>query len=263
MGKVLYHRIYIANKIIHLMETEALEGLGLTKNEAAVYLTLLDLGKSHISQISEKTRMHRRTIYDCLERLKDRGLVSFVMEGQTRFFTAVNPQKLMDIAKEKEARIEDVLPNLLEMAQKSKTKTEVSVHKGKEGLKNIMQDIIKSKTKDWYSLTSSGKGIEILPFYVPQFHEKRIKAGIVLKIMFGKSNQAKKRAKELKKLKSTEVKYVDTKYVIPISLWIYNNKVAFMLWESETAILIENKETADTFKDYFKVLWGYGKSVIK
>lgn len=259
MGKVLYHRIYIANKIIHLMETEALEGLGLTKNEAIVYLTLLDLSKSHIGQISEKTRMHRRTIYDCLERLKDRGLVSFVMEGQTRFFTAVNPQKLMDIAKEKEARVEDVLPNLLKMAQKSKTRTEVSVHKGKEGLKNIMQDIIKSGTKTWYSLTSSGKGIEILPFYVPQFHEKRVKAGISLKIIFSKNKLAIRRAKELGELKLTEVKFIDTEYIIPTSVWIYDNKVAFMLWESETAILIENKETTNTFSSYFKVLWKSGK----
>ncbi|KYK26548.1 hypothetical protein AYK26_07455 [Euryarchaeota archaeon SM23-78] len=241
------------------METQALEGLGLTRNEAIVYITLLDLGKSHIGQIAEKTRMHRRTIYDCLERLEDRGLVSFVMEGKTRFFIGVNPQKLKEIVKEKEAKIENILPKLLEITRRSKTRTEVAVNKGKEGLKNIMGDVIKSKPGVWHSLTSAGKVVEVLPYYVQQFHKKRIKANINLEIIFGRNKQAIRRAKELRKLKLTEVRFTDTKYVVPISLWIYNNKVAFMLWESETGILIENKETADTFKNYFKVLWNISK----
>lgn len=255
MGKVLYHNFYILCKVIESMETEALEELGLTRNEAIVYLTLLDLGKVHIGQITEKTRMHRRTIYDCLERLKDRGLVSFVIEGKTRFFSAISPQKLKDIVKEKEAKIESILPELFEIAQKLKSKTEVSVHKGKEGLKNIMEDIVKSKPKEWLSLTSAAKASKILPFYLPQFHEKRIKEKIILKIVFGRNKDAIKRADELKKTKLTEVKFIDTEYVMPISFWIYGNKIAFMLWDSETGILIESKETSDAFKKYFEILW--------
>ncbi|MBI2129105.1 hypothetical protein HYU07_02605 [Candidatus Woesearchaeota archaeon] len=242
-----------------MVETEALESLGLTRNEAIVYITLLDLSKAHIGRIAERTRMHRRTIYDCLERLIDRGLVSFIMEGKSRFFIAASPQKLKEIVKEKEANIENVLPKLFEIAQQSKAITDVTVHKGKEGLKNIMEDIIKSKPKIWYSLTSAGKATEVLPFYLPQFHERRIKENIKLYIIFGKNKEAIKRAKELKKLKLTEARLIGTKYVIPISIWLYNNKVAFMLWESETGILIENKGTADTFKNYFKVLWGASK----
>ena len=139
------------------METEALEGLGLTRNEAIVYITLLDLGKAHIGQITEKTRMHRRTVYDCLERLEDRGLISFIIEGNTRYFIASNPNKLKEILEEKEAKIENILPRLFEIIKSSKVKTEVTVHKGKEGLKNIMGEVIKTRPKELYSLTSSGK----------------------------------------------------------------------------------------------------------
>ncbi|MDD5192682.1 MAG: helix-turn-helix domain-containing protein [Candidatus Nanoarchaeia archaeon] len=241
------------------METEALEELGLTRNEAIVYITLLDFGKAHIGQISERTRMHRRTIYDCLERLEDRGLASFIIEGKTRFFIAINPRKLKEIIKEKEAKIEDIFPKLLEIANKSKIRTEVSVHKGKEGLKNIMEDVVKSKPKEWLSLTSAAKASVVLPFYLPQFHDKRIKEKIKLKIVFGKNKEAIKRANELKRTKLTEVKFIDTEYVIPISMWIYGNKLAFMLWDSETGILIENKETSDTFKKYFEILWKTAK----
>lgn len=259
MGKVLYHNVYKLKDFRDYMETDALESLGLTRNESVVYITLLELGKAHIAQISEKTRMHRRTIYDCLERLEDRGLVSFVMEGKTRMFIPINPQKLKEIAEEKEEKIESILPKLLEALNKSKIKTEVSVHKGKEGLRNVMDDLIKSKSTKWYSLTSAGKGSEALPFYIPEFHKKRIKAKIELNIIFNKNKLSLERSKELRNLNLTKVRFIDTTYLVPISIWLYINKIAFMLWESETAILIENKETADSFKNYFKLIWNQSK----
>lgn len=241
------------------METEALEGLGLTRNEALVYITLLEVGKSHIGQISEKTRMHRRTIYDCLERLIDRGLVSFVIEGKTRFFIAVNPNKLKDMAKEKEAKIEQVLPKLLSIAKKSKEKTEINVYSGKEGLKNVMEDLIKSEPKMWLSLTSAAKARQAFPIYLDQFHEKRVKEKISLKIVFAKNESIMKRARELQKTKLTEVKFTNFEYVMPISIWIYNDKISFLLWDSETGIIIRNKETSDSFRHYFELIWKIAK----
>lgn len=241
------------------METEVLEELGLTRNEAITYLTLLDLDKAHAGEIADKTKMHRRTVYDCLERLEDRGLVSFVMEGKTRFFLAVNPNKFINILKEKETKIESIMPKLLEMAKKSKRKIEVTVHTSKEGLKNIMEDVIKTKPKVWCSLTSAGKGTTILPYFIPNFHKRRIKSNISLKIIFAKDEEATKRANELKNLESTSIKFIDSKYVIPISIWIFENKIAFMMWDAETGILIENKEIYETFNNYFHILWKIAK----
>ncbi|MBM3234582.1 hypothetical protein FJZ19_05830 [Candidatus Pacearchaeota archaeon] len=237
------------------METKALEGLGLTRNESLVYITLLEIGKSHIGQISEKTKMHRRTIYDCLERLQDRGLVSFVIEGNIRFFIAINPSKLKDIADEKQEKIIQILPKLLSIAKKSKEKTEVNVYSGKEGLKNVMEDLVKSKPKLWLSLTSAAKAREAFPVYLDQFHDKRVKEKIFLRIVFANNKGIMKRAKELKKTKLTEVRFTNFEYVMPISIWIYNDKVSFLLWDSETGIIIQSKETFDSFRHYFELIW--------
>ena len=48
---------------------------GLTENESKVYLALLDLGPSLAGQISRKTGMHRRTVYDTTEMLIKKGLI--------------------------------------------------------------------------------------------------------------------------------------------------------------------------------------------
>jgi hypothetical protein len=81
-----------------------------------------------------------------------------------------------------------------------------------------------------------------------------------LKLISDKNPSAIKRSKELKKLRMTEVRLLDTKYFVPISLWVYSSKTAFMLWESEIGILIENKETAETFRNYFEFLWRKAKA---
>jgi len=158
------------------MELATLERLGLTSNEAKIYLTLLEIGRSAINGIAEKTGLHRRTIYDCLQRLEEKGLVSFVVEGKKRFFNAVDPHRFLDYLKEKEDKIKEdetavnnILPKLLAIAAKSKDKTEITVHKGKEGLKTIFEDLLRTG-KEWNSLISTGMALKVLPYYVPKFH---------------------------------------------------------------------------------------------
>lgn len=42
---------------------------------------------------------------------------------------------------------------------------------------------------------------------------------------------------------------------------IYKNKTLIAIWTEEpAAVLIENKETADSFRNYFKLLWKLGKN---
>jgi len=39
------------------------------------------------------------------------------------------------------------------------------------------------------------------------------------------------------------------------------DNVAFMIWESETAIRIEDKKMNKAFQDHFEVLWTFAKAV--
>lgn len=236
------------------MDTEPLERLGLTKNESLIYLTLIELGKSQVWQLATKTKLHRRTIYDCLERLEDRGFVSYSIENGTKFFKAANPQKCINIIKETEDKLNKIIPELIEKFSSKKTKTEVTVFNGKEGLKSIMEDLLRTKPKKWFALTSSGKGPKLLPYFIPRFHEMRIKNGTELITILGKDKYSLKRAEELKKLDLTKVILADITHLIPISVWLYNHKLVLMLWDAETGIIIENEDTNKTFKNFFDKL---------
>ena len=52
--------------------------LGLTLNEAKVYFALLELGSTNAGEIIKKTKLHRNIVYDKLDKLIEKGLVSFV-----------------------------------------------------------------------------------------------------------------------------------------------------------------------------------------
>ena len=59
----------------------ALEKAGLTKIESKVYLSLLDLGPSLAGQISKHSGIHRRSVYDALDRLAEKGLISYIVKN--------------------------------------------------------------------------------------------------------------------------------------------------------------------------------------
>ena len=68
------------------MHDEIFDELGLTNSEARIYIILLDLGTAQVGQIMEKTGMHRRNIYDSIARLLEKGLVSYVMINNKKYF---------------------------------------------------------------------------------------------------------------------------------------------------------------------------------
>jgi len=50
------------------MRQKVLEELGLAKNEAKVYLNLLRLGSASVGKSTAESGVHRRNVYDSLER---------------------------------------------------------------------------------------------------------------------------------------------------------------------------------------------------
>ena len=79
---------------------ELLQSLGLSKNEAKIYETLLRQGEVGVGVISEKSGVHRRNVYDSLNRLMEKGLV-FEIEGSVENkYQACEPKKLTEIVVE-------------------------------------------------------------------------------------------------------------------------------------------------------------------
>src|SRR3989344_1405342 len=127
------------------MRAEILRQFGLTTNEALVYNALLELGPSLAGQISRKTGLHRRSVYDAADMLIKKGLIGYMLKNNRRIFEAVHPQRMLEILKEKEIQITELLPLLIEQYESKKEKQETNFYKGLNGLKSVFEEQLREK----------------------------------------------------------------------------------------------------------------------
>src|SRR3989344_7245931 len=89
------------------MNTQILKQVGLTDTEIKVYLALLSVGSTSAGHLVEETGLYRKNLYDALNKLIDKGLVTYVIENKIKLFQAKNPENLEKYLDEKKAKIEE------------------------------------------------------------------------------------------------------------------------------------------------------------
>lgn len=238
------------------MEEQTLQEIGLTKNQTNIYLALLELGPSLASEIAEKTRINRSLVYTVLHELIDKGLVSYFIQNNKKFFKATEPSELLEILKEKEEKIRSIIPKL-EKIKKPLEKEKVEVYKGKEGLKTVLNDILRNCGKEYFVVGGIGESLEALPYFMDGWHKRRIKAKITRNMILSEEVRKKK----ITKFPLTKIKYLPQEYRTLESTIIYDDKMVHIIWvEKPLAIVIENKRINQAYMKQFRLLWKIAKS---
>lgn len=156
-----------------------LEELGLKGKKATVYLTVLKIGSGTATEIAALSSLKRPTCYDILDDLMGQGLVNQTHKGSRRYFSAEDPQRLLENHRAKEEKIKGVLPQLTAFYDNATNKPNVRYYDGIEGIKKAEFEILDSSDCEYYyfgSLQSldSVLGKEFLQSLV----EERVKRGI-------------------------------------------------------------------------------------
>src|SRR3989344_3370012 len=165
------------------MNEKLLKEIGLTDIEIKVYLVLLKEGSSLAGDITRNTGIHRRTVYDAIERLVEKGLISYIKTNNRKYFEAYNPKKLLEVLKEKEQSIKEIVPELEKRFNFSKEKKETLFFRGEQALKTIFDDQI-AEGKEILVLASTIEIKNILEYYFPKFNLQRKEKNIKMKMLF-------------------------------------------------------------------------------
>jgi sugar-specific transcriptional regulator TrmB len=106
---------------------QGLSQLGLTNGEARVYLSLLKIGSSKVGPIVRDSHVSYSKVYDILERLSLKGLVSYVTIGKIKHFNAVEPYRLQDYIQRKEEQlstqkkiVDQIVPSLIKITNNNR-----------------------------------------------------------------------------------------------------------------------------------------------
>jgi predicted transcriptional regulator len=234
-----------------------LEGIGLSRGEAKVYLALLEAGQSTSGPIVKRSGISSSKVYEILGKLMKKGLVSTVTREGRRNFSAIEPKKLLEYLDEREAELgkqrEDLkrmLPYFLEKKAEAGKEQKAEVAFGFKGLVGLANRLIEDGKKgDEYVFFSfytkhPEKHEKVFNFY-RQFDEDRKRKGLLVKGIV---------PRELKDYiggrRYAKICMVD--FPVPTNLSICGDKVLMTPWEDEpVSILIYSRQLAESFRGYF------------
>ena len=237
------------------MDIEKLQKLGLSQNEAKCYIALLKLGSASANEISRKSGTHRVAVYDALRGLREKGLISQITKANKFLFEPVNPEKIYEIIKDKENQLEEtkqIVPQLLTYFSSSKERQEIHSFKGFIGIKTVLNEMLKSKT-EILDFGAEYKIKEFLPYDYPNWDRERRKNKIKMRII------TNIKIKPIS-IPLTDIKYADLESPSQVSTYIFDNKVAMIMWvEDPLAIIIEHSAVYRSYKNYFEYIWKIAK----
>ena len=230
---------------------------GLTDNEIKTYIACLKLGTALVQEIAKKANTYRTYTYEVLKSLVEKGLMSYVIKNGKQYFEVAEPEKLINILKEKEQKIRKIIPDLKILYKTALEKPKIELYEGKEGVKTILDDIIRTR-KEVLIYGNTENQIKIFSFYFPNYILRRVENKIHTKVITEKSpttiSMLRTEKKELR-----ETRFID-KIKFSTVTYIYDNKIAMLTLEKEIiGVLIENKNIADTQKQIFGALWNISK----
>lgn len=238
------------------MDLDILRELKLTESEIKIYLDLVKYGCSKSTEISKRTGISRTHVYDSTTKLIEKGFATYILKNNTRYFNFQEIEKLnfhidqkqkeLDLKKEKVKELIKELNNFKKVQEK---KPDVEVLEGKEGLKTILNDILKVK-KTLYVWGAIDKINNLFPkVTLERYLKEREKNKIKVYALYSEDRKPLiTRYTNFKKMKK--------EYSSIVNFNSYGDRLIIFFWsEVPITIRIKNKEIADSFTEHFKKLW--------
>lgn len=230
-----------------------LKQLGFSDLAEQVYFALLKKGSCSIVDLAQLTGKHRPAVYKVIPELLTSNLVSKLTKGKRVVYKAESPAVLSVLSKNQIEHMNSTLPILLETFHNKDKKPKISFFEGKEGISTVYEQLVSSTKKEGAIYRyESPKDYKRNKRYYPTLYWKRAGAsGDIEKYVITNQKTHEKRHKNLNRLsKAVTVPFEDN-----ITQLIGNDKVIFIDYDTEAAILIENERFANFQRNIFKMLF--------
>ncbi|HKR74779.1 MAG TPA: helix-turn-helix domain-containing protein, partial [Candidatus Nitrosocosmicus sp.] len=217
---------------------EQLTNLGLTQGEAKVYLAMIQIGPSRIGKIVEKAGVSQSKVYNVLDRLILKGLASYNIKDNFKYFQSLEPSRLHEFIMKKENE----------------------VRRQKEGITQIINDLSRniyatkrsaseifvgerSLRSAYMTLLSDSKKGEILRYFYPypdahenaspfysRFYKYQKSKGLIERGIVNSDFKNSQHFKEIPK----DVKLRHVNFPLPGTIDIFADKLLIVDWKTIT-----------------------------
>lgn len=241
-----------------------LKSLGLTDSEAKVYLAVLKSGPQPVQKIAAEVGFSRVTVYEAIESLAGKSLMTSVEKGKKQYFAAEPPERILSLAENKMNAMKTAIAemksglNELKLVQ-SGDKPIVKMFEGEEALMSVFQELVEGKSTEKIdelcefaniSAISRAYSLEQLDFLHKKILENKIKRRLIYLRELPRQERPLDPAKQVKYLKPSDT---DPFYGDVI---IYGNKVWLASFKGKhVTVVIDSEEIKNTFQAWFDLLW--------
>ncbi len=245
------------------MDTELLKEIGLTEGEIKVYLALFRLGSTSTGALIKESQVHASKVYPILDRLIEKGLVSFVKEGKKTIYTA-NPattiisylDKLQNKLSKQKTSAAQLIEELTKLKSLTREESETTVFRGIKGLKNAYTIAIQNLKKgdEVYSMFLPKVDPSLLSFFerfITDVSNHKVNHYLLY-------NEPSPEAELIKHLSGVHVKINVTQgYQSPAEMCVYGDYTIISTSGAEEylTVLIKDTNIANSFKNQFRIIW--------
>lgn len=250
-----------------------LKRLGLTPDEAKVYLTLMNEPMSHL-EIARKSGVNRTKVYRIADALMKRGLITEEMNDEGRELAANDPANLeitLTTAEEQlKARrkiFNDTLPALQDMFasgdQPNDSDFVVNTYEGVDGFKQMLWNELKAKDEILIYGHGTIRDLIESPNWAEKHRAKTLEAGYKIREIINPEGKPENFTKNTEFVEKAYNKRLIDPKILPLShqMCIYNNTVAIYNWRNNQKVGCEiiNKSFADMQRAVFESYWKLAK----
>lgn len=236
-----------------------LSRLGLGVDASLVYLFLIQAEPCGVTDIARKLGLHRPAVYRAISELEQYQLVSVVSGRKQKHYAAEPPEQLRALVKVMLSELDTALPVLTERYSARGKAPLVRVLEGRKGIERVFADVIERTPKGgtFYRITAE-KDLARTNTYLPKdYREKRDAKQLERFVISAKSVgvQKKNRLERAIKFFPDSNGKNDVVFDQDTIELIYEDTIAFIDLNTETAMLVESAPLAEFQKKLFRLLY--------
>ncbi len=234
---------------------DKLQKIGLSEREAKIYAALLELGETSIQRVSKKSKIKRTTIYNIIDTLKEKGLVSVIFKKKRKYYVASDPRDLELKLDQQRSILKNILPELLSISNLIDKKPKIRFFDGIEGIKEIYLDTLKYVGQPLWAWVTDEVFDDLDKEFAEYYVSKRAENKIMAYVIAPDTQKIKNyKAGDMKSLRQTRIDPESSN--IEVEMDIYgNNKVAIMSFGEGFGLIVESKKIYNTLKSIFDISW--------
>ena len=236
---------------------DSLTGIGLDSSEAAIYLTILELGPSSVWDIAQKSGIKRPTCYIILDALVIKGIAGKTDDGRRTIYSVIDPKQLLQRTQSRQLRLERTLTQLEALGSKTPQKPQIRLLEGAEGVKQAYQ-LSLSGLKDSEILIYGTASIEsLMPEFIADYIAERVKKGLKVRAILPDTPENRavtaRNSTELR-----ETRFLPTTAFDPhLEINQFGSTITYIAHSEVVpfATVIDNKTLADVERQRFDLIW--------